>query len=1700
MSKINRLIMAICMSVVVLAGAFVAIWFTLIAPSQMRSTQAATQFTGSTTLSSVISSSYSVSVTNPYTSTYSNAYKWVYTSGYIVPTNQNVASSYSAFAMTYTAGTATEVTISYKCSSESSCDYLIATVNGSTPSGWSNKSGSMSSYSTATFSVSTTSQVRIELTYRKDGSVDRDDDCVYINSIIIKKPSKTGSSTLTSVISSSYSVNVTNPYTGRYSSSYSWAYSSSNIFPTNQGITNSYASFAIDYSPNAASLVIVKDKPSSESSFDYLEVRAGGSVPTGWVSKDHSGEKTAYTTTVFCVASSSSVKLEFMYRKDGSQDKGDDCVYISSIQILSAPYTLTLNKQSGSGGTSTVNMASGYTLPNISIPSRTGYTFGGYYTSTNGGGTQYYNNSGVAQRTGTSSNTTLYAKWTQKTYTVTLNNQSATTAGTSSFTTTYGASLSNITVPTKTGYIFKGYYSSQNGGGTQYFSSSGSATRSWDYDGNRTLYAYWVSTKYKVIYDESGFVNKIGALEGGFENTGWTGGVYDTTHIRSGSYAYKITGTTSSAEVFAYTSKSIAIDSTTKDHIFYAQYWGYQETVTGNQSTQIYWPEEEPSFGGPELGPANQWNMYSYRVDRSSNALSGNKQIRIDFDNRSTANDFWIDDFLLIDLTEIFGAGNEPSKSWCDANIRTGISVQEIEMNTATKLATRTSSNTITGCLYKGWSSASRTSVESWPAVMYTDGQTVTDIAEPGETIVLYAVWQIGKFTVTFDNQSATTAGTASVEAIYGLAMPNITLPTRVGYDFGGYFSQTNGGGTQYYNADGSSAKNYDKVEGIKLYAKWTIKNYTLTLDSTGGKVSATTGWNLINNGASATKSIAYQTKVGSLPTPTKSGYTFVGWYLDLISMGYTPLQYIQSSTSGNECINTGYSWTHENIRIVCDAYAPSTGSAESLFGTEENVEASGSSRWFGGIPHGGNGRYSMYIGSTSQGTIEIGTGGRFVMELSTTTAKHFTVMINGVSKLSGNYSGSVMTSKARNQYDSSFVASGGYGKFYIFSNHNSNRSTTNYAGTQFAKGMTLYSFKMYDNDVLVRDYLPVKNGNGVAGLYDLVNQEFVTTNSGAFVAGPEMNEKALYTKTAITDQTDYTATQNMTVYAKWIPNNYVVTADAKGGTISTANGWAISSDKKTATKSIGYYSSYGTLPTPTRLGYTFNGWCLDLKKSGYTMLEYIESSSSGGEYINTNYYWHTENVRIVADIMAQSSGSAESLFGSEEYASSSADVRWFACVPHGGNGSYAMYMGNSYSTGSISISKTARSVLDITAIDGNSYITLINGEMVKGRTAFADSIRSAYAVTNYQASVQPSGSYGLIYLFANHNSNRSNSNYSSTQNAKSMRLYSFQMWDNDQLVRYYVPVKNSSGVAGLYDLVEDKFYTTPTGTFIAGPEGTFKLNENNIISNSSNYSIYADWTINTYTVTYNANGGSGTMKNSVHSYGVAKKLNKNNFVYAGYQFAGWATSSSSKNVEYTDEQNVLNMTTQSGVTINLYAIWKILYKITVQANIADAVGVISSGGIYAEGTQIQLSAYARGEYILLYWLRDGEKFANNTTNVITVTVDAVHTYTAVFGEAGDELADIVVATRLLDETNVANVGMAYVIKLTINDVLYAHFFAEPQPGYKFKYWLLSDDSATKYTDDSINLPISDIDKMVVFAVFEPIDKSNINLDLDNRE
>ena len=115
---------------------------------------------------------------------------------------------------------------------------------------------------------------------------------------------------------------------------------------------------------------------------------------------------------------------------------------------------------------------------------------------------------------------------------------------------------------------------------------------------------------------------------------------------------------------------------------------------------------------------------------------------------------------------------------------------------------------------------------------------------------------------------------------------------------------------------------------------------------------------------------------------------------------------------------------------------------------------------------------------------------------------------------------------------------------------------------------------------------------------------------------------------------------------------------------------------------------------------------------------------------------------------------------------------------------------------------------------------------------------------------------------------------------------------------------------------------------------GTSYENKANISSISEDLDLYAQWKGISYSVKFNANGGNGTMANQSHQYGSQKSLTANAFTRSGYKFVKWNTKADGTGTDYTDKQNVLNLTTTSGEVVELFAQWEIKnYTISYELN-----------------------------------------------------------------------------------------------------------------------------------------------------------------------
>ncbi len=568
-------------------------------------------------------------------------------------------------------------------------------------------------------------------------------------------------------------------------------------------------------------------------------------------------------------------------------------------------YTVSFNANGGSGGQSAnVTATYGSAMPGISTtkPTRTGYAFGGWYdTSAASGGTRYYTEAGASARTwNKTSNATLYARWTPNRYTVSFNANGGSGGQSANVTATYGSAMPGIstTKPTRTGYAFGGWYdTSAASGGTRYYTEAGASARTWNKTSNATLYARWTANRYTVSFNANGGsggqsanvtatyganmpgISTAKPTRTGYAFQGW----YDTSASTGGTQYYtaacasartwnktsnatlyaRWTAITYSVRYFDKAGNHIGTDQKAYDawfnlrgdpgrtHPAYtAKGWARSANQTSASHAFALWTHNLASAQGAtfDLYLAEEANRYSISYDLAGGELSG----------QPTGYTFETPDLRL----------PEPA--------RTGYTFTGWKVTGAAAGSAGIAVDGVRSTVKQGtWGDLSCTA--TWRANQYA---VALDAAFPafamGDVYEGYAPYGVSK-----------DAGTASVTATFDAAMPAATMPHATGYAFEGYFDDA---GTKYYDADGSSARTWDKPSGATLRARWTLERHELTLDVGNGEVpsAAGRGWKR-DTGDSGLYRLSYsiewvEESGGSLriqlPAPaTKPGYaSFDGW------------------------------------------------------------------------------------------------------------------------------------------------------------------------------------------------------------------------------------------------------------------------------------------------------------------------------------------------------------------------------------------------------------------------------------------------------------------------------------------------------------------------------------------------------------------------------------------------------------------------------------------------------------------------------------------------------------------------------------------------------------------------------------------------------------------------------------------------------
>ena len=136
------------------------------------------------------------------------------------------------------------------------------------------------------------------------------------------------------------------------------------------------------------------------------------------------------------------------------------------------------------------------------------------------------------------------------------------------------------------------------------------------------------------------------------------------------------------------------------------------------------------------------------------------------------------------------------------------------------------------------------------------------------ETTATVRIYRRHHYTVTFDSTGGSEVIEKTMAVTYGERLGDMPVPMRTGYFFRGWYDAPVEGKC-YGNSDGKGTSRYDKTENCTLYAQWVINRYTITFDTAGGSEIAPITQD-------------YDTAITAPADPTREGYTFIGWDMEI--------------------------------------------------------------------------------------------------------------------------------------------------------------------------------------------------------------------------------------------------------------------------------------------------------------------------------------------------------------------------------------------------------------------------------------------------------------------------------------------------------------------------------------------------------------------------------------------------------------------------------------------------------------------------------------------------------------------------------------------------------------------------------------------------------------------------------------------------
>ena len=226
----------------------------------------------------------------------------------------------------------------------------------------------------------------------------------------------------------------------------------------------------------------------------------------------------------------------------------------------------------------------------------------------------------------------------------------------------------------------------------------------------------------------------------------------------------------------------------------------------------------------------------------------------------------------------------------------------------------------------------------------------------------------------------------------------------------------------------------------------------------------------------------------------------------------------------------------------------------------------------------------------------------------------------------------------------------------------------------------------------------------------------------------------------------------------------------------------------------------------------------------------------------------------------------------------------------------------------------------------------------------------------------------------------------------------------------------------------------------------------------TANTTLYAQWTANTYTVKFDANGGIGNALTDIPAiYDAEFALPGNTFTKIGYNFAGWNTKANGNGKDYEAKANVKNLTAENGATVTLYAQWtdRGTHKINYELNGGNHSGTPTT--TFKETDEVTLRTAERTGYTFGGWYEaedfsgtavTGWKAGEKTEDVTLYAQWTANKYTVKFDINADD------ATGTMESQT-----FTYGTSQALNENKFT------RTGYDFVGWATSLDGDVTYND-----------------------------------